>query len=553
MHENIVKLQHENIVKLQHENIINLQRKNIIKLQRKATKEYAVATTQEKLANSLEALKNGQNGGVIRSSVLGRTHRERLVKAGFLQEVVKGWLLQVDPARLGGEGESTVWYGSFWDFVAQYLKHRYGDDYCLSPEASVWVHTENTMIPSQVIVMMNESQAQTLRLPHDTGLLIIKGKSPSSQKAQLHGLQCLSLGEALCRLSPVFFKTWPREAELALRMVNIPSILLDSLLGEGSTVVAGRLAGAYQFLGEEKMAKEIVQAMESAGHVIRTNNPFEVKTPSLETGTRVKAPLVGRLSSMWAEMRATVIETFPDPPGQVSNAKIYLDNVEERYVHDAYHSLSIEGYQVTTELIERVRRGVWQPEDDSQDHDQRNAMAAKGYYEAFKVVKEGIGKVLSGEDSALIAEQEHSDWYRALFSPSVQVGLLEAKALAGYRRNPVYIRGSEHVPPRFEAVVDGMEELFRLLKEEEHPAVRAVLGHFLFGFVHPYVDGNGRMSRFLMNLMLSQGGYPWTIINVKNRTRYMVALQSASSHRNIADLTTLIVEEMRQDYKIATK
>ena len=98
-----------------------------------------------------------------------------------------------------------------------------------------------------------------------------------------------------------------------------------------------------------------------------------------------------------------------------------------------------------------------------------------------------------------------------------------------------------------------MEELFRLLKEEEHPAVRAVLGHFLFGFVHPYVDGNGRMSRFLMNLMLSQGGYPWTIINVKNCTRYMVALQSASSHRNIADFTTLIVEEMRQDYKIATK
>ena len=553
-HENRVNLQHENKACLQLQNKVSLQPQNKVSLQRKIQpKGYAVATTHEKLASSLEALKKVQNGGVIRSSALGRTHRERLVQAGFLQKVVKGWLLQVDPARLEREGESTVWYGAFWGFVEQYLKHRFGDDYCLSAEASIWVHTENTMIPSQVIAVLDNPQSQALRLPHNTGLLIIKGKNPSSQKTQIRGLQCLSLGEALCRIPPVFFKTWPREAELALRMVNSPSILLDSLLDEGNTVVAGRLAGAYQFLGEEKTASEIIQSMESAGHTIRLTNPFEVNAPSLGSGTRVKAPLVGRLESMWAEMRSTVIANFPEPPGRTPNTKAYLDSVEERYVHDAYHSLSIEGYQVTTELIERVRKGVWQPEEYSQDKDQRNSMAAKGYYEAFKVVKEGIGKVLSGNDSALIAEQEHNEWYRALFSPSVQAGLLEARALAGYRRSPVYIRGSEHVPPRFESVVDGMEELFHLMKKEKHPAVRAVLGHFLFGFVHPYVDGNGRMSRFMMNLMLSQGGYPWTIINVKNRTRYMAALQRASSHRDIADFTALIVEEMQQEYTFSSR
>ena len=512
-----------------------------------------MATTHEKLASSLEALKNVQNDGIIRSSELGRTHRDRLVKAGFLQAVVKGWLLQVDPVRSGQEGESTAWYGSFWDFVAQYLKHRFGDNYYLSADASLWVHTENTMIPPQVIAVLDNPQSQTLRLPHNTGLLIIKGKRPSSRKVQIRNLQCLSLGEALCRLAPVFFKTWPREAELALRMISNSSILLDSLLEEGNTIIAGRLAGAYQFLGEENMAKEIIQSMKSAGHDIRLSNPFEIKTPSLEIGTRVKSPLVGRLASMWAEMRSAVIDNFPEPPGKASNAKTYLKSVEDRYVHDAYHSLSIEGYQVTTELIEKVRRGNWKPEDDPQDRSQRNAMAAKGYYEAFKLVKKGIGKVLTGSDSALVAEQELSNWYLALFSPSVQAGMLEAKALAGYRQNPVYIKGSEHVPPRFEVVTDGMEELLRLLREEEHPAVRAVLGHFLFGFVHPYVDGNGRMARFLMNLLLSQGGYPWTIINVKNRERYMAALQSASSKRNIVDFTALIAEEMQQEYTVPSE
>lgn len=292
--------------------------------------------------------------------------------------------------------------------------------------------------------------------------------------------------------------------------------------------------------------------MESAGHNIRLSNPFDIPTPSLAAGNRVRSPLAGRLASLWSEMRPTVIDNFPSPPGLPCNAEEYMQLVEDRYVHDAYHSLSIEGYQVTTELIERVRNDNFHPDGTHQDESQRNAMAAKGYHEAFQRVKESIGRVLSAENSAEVAEQDHGNWYRALFSPSVQAGLLKATALAGYRRNQVFIRGSDLVPPRYEVVTDGMEELFRLLAGEEHPAVRAVLGHFLFGFIHPYMDGNGRMARFLMNLMLAQGGYPWTIINVERRQPYMEALQQASSQRNIEDFTRLVAEEMQQDYPAVT-
>ncbi len=66
-----------------------------------------------------------------------------------------------------------------------------------------------------------------------------------------------------------------------------------------------------------------------------------------------------------------------------------------------------------------------------------------------------------------------------------------------------------HAPPRYEAVVDPMPAFFSLLKEEEESAVRAVLGHFFLVYIHPYIDGNGRMGRFLMNIMLASGGYPW--------------------------------------------
>ena len=60
-----------------------------------------------------------------------------------------------------------------------------------------------------------------------------------------------------------------------------------------------------------------------------------------------------------------------------------------------------------------------------------------------------------------------------------------------------------------------------------------VLGHFIFVYAHPYMDGNGRMGRFLMNTMLVSGGYPWTVIPVEERDNYMNALESASVDQDI--------------------
>ena len=109
-------------------------------------------------------------------------------------------------------------------------------------------------------------------------------------------------------------------------------------------------------------------------------------------------------------------------------------------------------------------------------------------------------------------------------------GILKPADLAGYRSGQVYIRRSMHVPLNRDAVRDAMPALFDLLREEDEPAVRAVLGHFIFVYIHPYMDGNGRMGRFLLNLMLASGGYPWTVVPVESRRTYMEALESASVH-----------------------
>jgi Fic family protein len=135
----------------------------------------------------------------------------------------------------------------------------------------------------------------------------------------------------------------------------------------------------------------------------------------------------------------------------------------------------------------------------------------------------------------------------------VAAGLIPASALAGYRNDAVYLRTSCYVPPRWEAVRVAMPALLDLLESEANPGVRAVLGHWLFGYIHPYPDGNGRMARFVMNAMLASGGYPWTVIRVEDRDAYLAALDRASIDGDIAPFTKFMADRVRPSMEQATQ
>ena len=502
-----------------------------------------MATDRKQLGASLDLLSKVAQDGIVRSAELSRTNRERLQRNGFLEEVIKGWLIVTNPDA--PKGSTVSWYVSFWPFIRRYLNDRFGNDYCLSPESSLKLHTGSTIIPQQLIVITRKKGIQKIELPHNTSLLLYEDpeRFPENRVNQ-ENLWIMDLPAALCRVQPVFFKNYLLDIELALRMVKDISSLTRILVQGGHTAIAGRLVGAYRAINENDTADRIMKDMEIAGFNIRATNPFDHFTPSLAKGTKVISPYASRIEILWRSMREQVLEIFPDAPGLPGDPGDYLRKVDEIYVNDAYNSLSIEGYRVTRELIEKIRSGDWNPDNNASDRQQRDAMAAKGYNLAFQSVKESIRKILVGERPVEVISIDHQEWYKQMFLPSVQAGFLKVENLIGYRNAPVYIQRSQHVPPSASAVVDCMGTLFDLLKGERHAGVRAVLGHFIFVFIHPYMDGNGRIGRFLMNTMLASGGYPWTVIRLERRTQYMEALEEASVRGNIKGFAEFIRGEM---------
>jgi Fic family protein len=512
-----------------------------------------MVSSNEKLAASLEELRQLQGNGarVFASEQLTRTTRERLVKHGFLLEAMKGWLISSSPDTR--PGDTTPWFASFWEFCTRYCTDRFGDAWYVSPEQSLLLHEEATVVPKQVVIHSPAANNNRIELPFGTSFFALKQRqmpAPDELAVLSTGVRAFTVEAGLVRVPNSFFTDHPIEAQLALERIREPSVLLRHLLDGGHAVVAGRLAGALRRIGRGTIADEIVRVMRSAEHGIRESDPLDPDQP-IVPGPRQAPPSVARLHALWAATREAVLSELPVAPRQRPNPTTYLAKLDKVYKLDAYHSLSIEGYQVTTELIERVAAGTW--DLDQASSVDRNALAARGYWLAFERVRDTVRRILRTEESGKIVRVAHREWYRELFAPHVAAGLLPAGSLAGYRSQPIYLRGSRHVPPRWEVVGDAMHALFDLVEAEPEPGVRAVLGHWLVGYVHPFPDGNGRVARFVMNTLLAEGGYPWTVIRVEDRTAYLDALERASVGEDVGPFARFIAKQLQPSQRKAAR
>ncbi len=113
-----------------------------------------------------------------------------------------------------------------------------------------------------------------------------------------------------------------------------------------------------------------------------------------------------------------------------------------------------------------------------------------------------------------------------------------------YRHENVFISGAKHVPPVYMNVPYEMQKLIDQYQAWQgfHPVVRACFLHGELVKIHPFIDGNGRTARLLLNFELIQSGYPPVVIKTENRADYYDALDKAHTTNDYTDFISMIVD-----------
>ncbi|MDP3998412.1 MAG: Fic family protein [bacterium] len=121
-----------------------------------------------------------------------------------------------------------------------------------------------------------------------------------------------------------------------------------------------------------------------------------------------------------------------------------------------------------------------------------------------------------------------------------------------YRNIAVRLRGSETILPNPLKIPELMEEFIEWLQSDnpDHPIKIAIEAHFKLVSIHPFVDGNGRTARLLMNLLLIQAGYPAAIVRKEDRNVYINSLEKGQTKDDLSDYYTVMLEAVDRSLDI---
>ena len=196
---------------------------------------------------------------------------------------------------------------------------------------------------------------------------------------------------------------------------------------------------------------------------------------------------------------------------------------EEFIVEYTYNSNAIEGNTLTLRETDLVLRGLTIDQKPLKDH-----MEAVSHKEAFEFVSELVKNNVPISES--IIKQIH---YLVLADKKEDRGV--------YRRVPVRIMGAQHEPVQPYLIEPKMEQLLHDFAESnEHIVTKLARFHIEFEGIHPFIDGNGRTGRLLINLELMKAGYPPIDIKFTDRIAYYNAFDEYHAKHNLSAMENLL-------------
>ena len=227
---------------------------------------------------------------------------------------------------------------------------------------------------------------------------------------------------------------------------------------------------------------------------------------------------------------------------EIDKKKLLLDNKrpfpehtlkcirEKMLLEWTYNSNAIEGNTLTLMETKVVLEGITVGGKTLKEH-----LETLNHRDAIFYVEEIVKN-----------KEELTEWQIKNIHSLILKGI-DDKYAGSYRDQKVIISGAEHKPPEPFLIREEMERFIDWYKNEGqkiHPIERASIVHIIFVGIHPFIDGNGRTSRLLLNLELMKSGYPPIIIRKENRLKYYNALDKSHTTKDNEDFINIVVEEL---------
>ena len=206
---------------------------------------------------------------------------------------------------------------------------------------------------------------------------------------------------------------------------------------------------------------------------------------------------------------------------------------EHLLIEWTYHSNAIEGNTLTLAETKVVLEGITVGGKTLREH-----LEVINHWEAIVYIEEIVRK------NEPLSEWQIRNIHRLVLSK------IDDDNAGVYRKENVRIAGAKHIPPNFYELAGEMQGLMAWYDGEGstlHPVERAALLSSKFVNIHPFIDGNGRTSRLLLNLELMKYGYPPIVIRKESRFQYYEALDKAAMTGDYSDFIALVTAELNSE------
>lgn len=276
----------------------------------------------------------------------------------------------------------------------------------------------------------------------------------------------------------------------------------------------------YQLISAEENPYDILKAAEPRIQYLSSKKVLQIQALSQEV--QEKLAQLDELQKQWVKAKPLNVI-------QLQKMREYFD------VNYTYDSNRIEGNTLTlqeTHLV--VNEGITIGGKSMREH-----LEAINHYEAIDFIRE----MVNGQEG--IDKRSLLDIHRLVLKS------IDSENAGKYRKVGVRISGSDHVPPDallLDQLMDDFYNYYLKNKNTLHPVILAAEMHERLVSIHPFIDGNGRTARLLMNFILMNNGYTVTILkgDLNSRLAYYQALEQVQVHNDPTPFYLMIIDKVRE-------